>query len=28
MLQAGENEPRKNQEGINPEFLTKHGFIK
>lgn len=28
MLQAGENEPRKNKEGINPEFLTKHGFIK
>jgi len=28
MLQAGESEPRKNQEGINPEFLTKHGFIK
>jgi riboflavin synthase len=28
MLQAEEDEPRKAPGGINPEFLTQHGFMK
>ena len=28
MLQAEEQEAQKNKDGINPEFLAKHGFMK
>jgi riboflavin synthase len=28
ILQAGPVDPQRNQEGINPEFLARHGFMK
>ena len=28
MLQAGPDDPQEQQGGINPEFLTRHGFMK